>query len=114
MLPNNSNVLIYHKPIDMRKGMARLAILIADELALNPNDGSIYIFYNKNYNKLKFIYWDRNGYCLFYKILEKERFKIPKIIAIRAISHMQLRWLFEGLDIDKVTGFKELKYTTHF
>jgi len=114
MLPNNSKVFIYHKPIDMRKGMNRLAIFIEDELALSPNDGSIYIFYNKNYNKLKFIYWDQNGFCLFYKTLEKEHFKIPKIIALRTISHQQMRWLFEGLDINEITGFKELKYTTHF
>ena len=106
--------MLYHKPIDMRKGILRLALLIAEELLLNPSDGSIYIFYNNKYNKLKCVYWDRNGYCLLYKILEKEQFKIPKIISIKSISLTELRWLFEGLDITKIEGFKELKYTTHF
>ena len=50
MLPNNSKVFIYHKPIDMRKGMNRLAIFIEDELVLSPNDGSIYIFYNNYFD----------------------------------------------------------------
>lgn len=98
----------------MRKGINGLSMLIADSLSLNPSDGSIYIFYNKGYDKLKLIYWDRNGFCLFYKILEKERFKVPKIAALRSLSSEELRWLFDGLDIDKVSGFKSLKYESYY
>lgn len=114
MFPNSGKIWIYHKSIDMRKGINGLSILVADELALNPSDGSIYIFYNKSHSRLKLIYWDRNGFCLFYKILSKERFKIPKLLSLRAISYEQLRWLFDGLDFEKVKGFKSLKYSSYF
>ena len=114
MLPNNCNILLYHKAVDMRKGINGLSILISDEISSNPSDGSVYIFYNKNYRKLKLIYWDRNGFCLFYKILEKEKFKIPKLIELRSISTEQLRWLLDGLDIGKLSGFKSLKYSTYY
>lgn len=114
MLPNHNKVMLYHRSIDMRKGINGLSILVAAELSLNPSDGSIYIFYNNKYNKLKFIYWDRNGFCMHYKVLEKEKFKIPKLIALRSITHEQLRWLFDGLDIDKTQGFKSLNYYHYF
>ena len=45
MLPNSSQVLLYHKPIDMRKGINGLSVMVADALSLDPGDGSIYIFY---------------------------------------------------------------------
>ena len=97
----------------MRKGINGLVIMIADSLLLNPSDGSIYIFYNRSYNKLKLIYWDSNGFCLFYKILEREKFKIPQILSLRSLSYQQLRWLFDGLDIDNTSGFESITYDTY-
>ena len=41
-------------------------------------------------------------------------FKIPNLLSVRSITHDQLRWLFDGLDIDKITGFKSLKYTAFY
>ena len=98
----------------MRKGINGLSIMIADSLLLNPSDGSIYIFYNKSYDKLKLIYWDRNGFCLFYKILVRDRFKISQILSLRSLSYQQLRWLFDGLDIDNITGFQSVTYDRYY
>ncbi len=114
MLLNNARVLLYHKPVDMRKGINGLSIIVSDSLSLNPSDGSIYIFYNKNCSKLKLIYWDRNGFCLFYKVLAKEKFKIPKLLKFQVITAEELRWLLDGLDIEKITGFKSLSYDTYY
>ena len=60
------------------------------------------------------LYWDKNGFSLLYKRLEKERFKIPHLVEARTITYEQLRWLFDGLDIDKIAGFKALKYKAYF
>ena len=60
------------------------------------------------------LYWYKNGFNLLYKRLEKERFKIPKLVASRCITYEQLRWLLDGLDIDKITGFQPLKYNKYF
>ncbi len=114
MLPNNSKMLLYNKSVDMRKSIDGLAIIVCDALRMNPSDGSLYIFYNKKYDKLKMLFWDRNGFNLLYKRLEKERFKIPKLITSKVISYEQMRWLFDGLDINEVKGFKALKYNVFF
>lgn len=114
MLPNNSKILLYNKSVDMRKSIDGLAIIVSDALSMNPSDGSLYIFYNKKYDKLKMLFWDRNGFTLLYKRLEKERFKIPKLVTAQVISYEQLRWLFDGLDINKIKGFKVLKYNVFF
>jgi transposase len=113
MLPNNCQILLYNKTVDMRKSIDGLSIIISEHLHLNPSDGSIHIFYNKQYDKLKMLYWHKNGFNLLYKRLEKERFKIPKLVAARCITYEQLRWLFDGLDIDKITGFQPLKYSKY-
>jgi transposase len=114
MLPNNCQILLCNKTVDMRKSIDGLSIIISEHLNLNPSDGSIHIFYNKQYDKLKMLYWHKNGFNLLYKRLEKERFKIPKLVAARCITYEQLRWLFDGLDIDQITGFKPLKYSKYF
>ena len=110
MLPNNSKILLYSKPIDMRKSINGLSILISEHLNTNPSNGDIYIFHNKAYDKLKLLYWDRNGFCLWYKRLEIEKFKIPLIKENRLISYEELRWLCDGLDINKLSGFKKINY----
>ena len=98
----------------MRKGINGLSVMIADELLLDPGNGSLYIFYNRSYNKLKLIYWDRNGFCLYYKILSREKFKIPKILSVKSINHDEMRWLFDGLDFEKTKGFKPLSYSSYY
>ena len=114
MLPNNCKIMLYNKVVDMRKSIDSLSIIVSDVLSLNPADGSIYIFCNKKRDKLKMLYWDKNGFTLLYKRLEKEKFKIPNLLSVRSITYDQLRWLFDGLDIDKITGFKPLKYTAFY
>lgn len=106
--------MLYNKVVDMRKSIDGLSIIVSSQLNLNPSDGSIYIFCNKKNDKLKMLYWDKNGFTLVYKRLEKDTFKIPHLLSARSITHDQLRWLFDGLDFDKITGFKSLKYNAFY
>jgi len=62
------------EPVDMRKSINGLSVLVADHLELSPLSGSLFVFYNKARDKIKILYWDRNGFCLWYKRLEKHRF----------------------------------------
>jgi len=114
MLPNNCKIMLYNKVVDMRKSIDGLSIIVSDILNLNPSDGGIYIFCNKKHDKLKMLYWDKNGFTLVYKRLEKEKFKIPNLMSSRSITHDQLRWLFDGLDIDKIIGFKSITYSAFY
>ena len=112
--PNTFSALLYRDPVDMRKSIDGLSIIIAGNLSQNPANGTVYIFYNKCFDKIKLLYWDRNGFCLLYKRLEKQRFVIPKIIEDALhLEPEQFRWLLDGLDISKLKGFKTLNYTQH-
>lgn len=75
MESDNLRVLIYSQPIDMRKAIDGLALLVSDQLDESPSSGAWYVFYNRGSDKLKVLYWQRNGFCLFYKRLEKGRFQ---------------------------------------
>ena len=108
---SSAKILMHRTPVDMRKSIDGLSYLVVNEFAANPADGAVYVFFNKQRDKLKLLYWDRNGFCLWYKRLEKERFKIPDIKDIFfEISAENLRWLMDGLDMSKIQGFKILKY----
>ena len=111
MIDFNGSILLYSKAVDMRKAIDGLSILIFNELNLNPTDEIIFVFYNKARDKLKILWWSINGFCLFYKRLEKQRFKIPEIRdKIIYIEPRELRWLLEGLDLTKIKGHKKLKF----
>ena len=64
-----------------RQSINGLSVLVANNLELSPLSGSLFVFYNKARDKIKILYWDRNGFCLWYKRLEKHRFHIPAHIS---------------------------------
>ena len=69
-----SQILIYLPPTDMRKQVAGLAVMVESVLKENPFDRSLFIFCNKRRDIIKAIYFDRAGFCLWMKKLDKERF----------------------------------------
>jgi len=101
------------QPVDMRKSINGLSVLVADQLALNPLNGQMFVFYNRYRDKIKILYWDRNGFCLWYKRLEKHRFHIPTDISGDCIelSSDQLSWLLAGLNISEIKGHAKLHYS---
>jgi transposase len=109
--PDSIRVLIYNIPVDMRRAIDGLSATVAEQLRESPASGTLYVFYNHRKDKLKVLYWERNGFCLFYKRLEKGRFKLPAPgDKTMAISKQQLRWLLDGLDISKIKGHASLSY----
>lgn len=71
---------IYIRPgfTDMRKAINGLALMAQDEMKLNIFEGNVFIFCGKRKRSLKVLYWDRNGFCLWQKRLEKDRYVWPK------------------------------------
>ena len=96
-----SKVKIYIKPghTDMRKQSSGLSLIVSEEMNLDPFSRHLYFFCNKRRNLLKAVYWDHNGFCLWQKRLEKERFPWPEDEQkVRELSSQQLSWLLEGID----------------
>jgi transposase len=99
MLPVNSRVWFYRQPIDFRKQIDGLVILVADTLDKDPVSGQLFIFRNKKADKLKMLYWQDDGFWMFYKRRESSRHKFPATLdATLELSSQQLQWLLSGLD----------------
>ncbi len=71
-------IWVYSEPLDFRKQLNGLIEVVLGELGKRPDDGSLYVFRNRQRNKLKILVWDRNGYFMGYKRLEKGRFYFPQ------------------------------------
>lgn len=93
---------------DLRKGIDGYAAMISSELQRSPTDHSLYIFCNRDRNKLKCLYYDGTGFWLLYKRMDKGHFKWIKSENNEAahITHQQLTWLLEGLKIEQKYAFK--------
>jgi transposase len=96
---------------DMRKSISTLSILVSEQMTLDIFSGSLFVFCNRKRNIIKLIYWDRNGFCLWQKRLEKDLFKWPQTRQdVMAVGVRELAWLIQGLDINH--AHKPLKYST--
>ena len=74
--PAALEVYISTKATDMRKSYDSLASLVEHQIKQNPLSGHIFVFFNKSRNRVKLIYWDKSGYCIFMKRLEQGKFHI--------------------------------------
>ena len=71
-------VYLHRAPVDMRKQMDGLSILAKDVIQQDPMSGSMFVFINARRNKLKILVWERNGFIVWYKRLEQQRFHWPR------------------------------------
>ena len=113
MFVDFAKVKIYVRPgfTDMRKQSNGLSIFVQEELELDPLSGNLFLFCNKRKNIFKVLYWDRNGFCLLKKRLEKDRFPWPKDGGeVAEITEQQLRWLLDGIDFWK--AHKKIEYSS--
>jgi transposase len=87
--------------VDMRKSINGLSALVEQELELNPMIEALFVFCNRGRDKIKLLHWERNGFVLWYKRLEKQRFKWLQSTNTSAITidGYQLNLLLDGLDI---------------
>jgi len=101
-------------PIDMRKAINGLSALVIDIFEKPASCGDLFIFYNRARDKVKLLHWDKNGFGLYYKRLEKGKFKFKKDgDDVIEISQDQLSWLLAGLDFILMDEFSELNYSDY-
>ncbi len=112
-IPSHTRTYLAIGNTDMRKSINGLSILVEDHLELDPFSGHLFVFCNRRRNIIKILYWDRNGFCLWHKRLEKHRFKWPESLEeVIEIDQRGLGWLLDGLDFMRVDAHKALKYST--
>lgn len=97
---------------DMRKGFDTLAVLVRDSLGHDPLSGHLFLFVGRRRDRLKILYWDRDGYALWYKRLEKGTFRMPVAkpdatsIELKA---SELAMLLEGIDLRSIKRRKRFQ-----
>jgi transposase len=102
MIPAGARVLIATKPVDFRKGPDGLAALVR-EAGADPFSGALYVFRAKRADRVKIVWWDGGGLCLFAKRLDEGRFCWPRLQdGVLRLSSSQLLALVEGMDWTRV------------
>ncbi len=116
MRPSDELACVYlcKQPVDMRKSINGLAALVEGTLALNPFAEHLFIFANRRRDKLKILYWEHSGFVLWYKRLEKERFKWPMHLEgdVVTLTGQELNWLLDGYDLRYLKPHQRLEYAT--
>jgi transposase len=110
--PSNSSlkVYLYNQPVDMRKSMNGLSGLVEQQMNASPFSKSLFVFTNKGRDKLKILYWEKNGFVVWYKRLEKERFTWFKDENPKSISVKELNFLLDGYDVFKFRPHQPLYF----
>lgn len=109
-------IYLYRDPVDFRKASQGLAAIVMQELGQDPFAGALYAFTNRQRNKIKCLYWEDNGFVLYYKALAEEKFHWPRKAedSVISLTGQQINWLLDGYDISRLTGHKKLQYDALF
>ena len=106
-------VYLHREPVDFRKSINGLVLLVEQDMSMSPFEKCLFVFGCRRRDKIKVLYWDKTGFCLWYKRLEKAKFKWPRqmkddIIFMRS---EQFDWLLRGFDLSKLTPHQEMFYS---
>jgi transposase len=115
-LPPSVRIFIYSEPTDMRCGFNRLSMLTESIMRKDPFSGHLFVFFNKRADKCKILFWDRTGFCIWYKRLEEgtfERLKNPSKNVSIEVDISKLTWILEGIDLFKARRRKRYERKTH-
>jgi len=107
-------VYLCTSPTDMRKGFDTLAALVRDGLGYDPLDGHLFLFVGRRRDRLKMLYWDRDGYALWYKRLEKGTFRLPVAKPEEAsveLKASELAMLLDGIDLRSIKRRRRFRRT---
>lgn len=99
--PSVRRILAYSEPVDMRKAFDGLLGMVKGVLAEDPLSGSVFVFVNRRKTYLKALYWDRTGFCLFAKRLERGRFRFPQEGATHELTAQVFQLLLDGIELGR-------------
>lgn len=112
-VPKDLPIWLCIQPVDMRKSFDGLSVYITTFLQQNPLTDGLFLFRNKSGDKVKLMYWHRNGLVIIYKRLERGRFKWPKANeGSLTLSRQELELLLDGVDISKLKRLPDLHFTS--
>lgn len=114
-LAENTAIYVAERAVDFRKAIDGLAALVVEQFETPVADGSVYVFYSRDFSRVKCLFWDKNGFVLYQKRMESGRFKFDRTQKEHlTINHQQLDWLLAGLDFRLMSEFPMLNFTHYF
>ena len=110
-----TDIYLYREPVDFRKQSNGLAAIVESALGHNPFSGGLYVFTNRQRNRIKLLMWENNGFVLYYKALAEEKFHWPRTDdEVISLTGQQINFLLDGLDILQMKGHRKLQYSAVF
>ncbi|AGS80609.1 IS66 family insertion sequence element accessory protein TnpB [Leptospira noguchii] len=107
--PGNRKVYLRPGATDLRKSINTLTVIVEGKMKKDPYSESVFLFCNRKKDKLKMLYWDKSGFCLWQKRLEESKFPWPNSEEeVHKIPVERFHWLLNGIDFFK--EHKKLKY----
>lgn len=101
--PSNVRIFLHAQPTDMRKSFDGLCAIVRNVFQADPTDGNLFLFLNRRADRIKMLWWDRDGLALFYKRLEAGTFEMlraPENTAVLEIDPTQLAMLLTGVTVE--------------
>jgi transposase len=106
-------IYLHREPVDFRQSINGLTAVVQASMGLDVFSKSLFVFGNRRRTTIKILFWDKTGFCLLYKRLERDKFKWPrKGDEVMALSSEQFDWLLRGLDISRLTPHTEHYFTS--
>jgi transposase len=108
-----SEIYLHKGTVDGRKAINGLSMIVQASMNKSPFRGGLFVFTNRRRDMVRILYWDRSGYALWMKRLEKEIFRWPLKVEsdVMTLSSLQLSWLLDGLDITRMKTHETLNYS---
>ena len=102
MIPTSVRIFVCTERQDMRRSFDALALAVKERMALDPQSGAMFVFASKRGNRLKVLWFDRNGYCILYKRLHAANFELPESgdgeLPVAAIDARSLFAILRGVE----------------
>ncbi|MDK1025603.1 MAG: IS66 family insertion sequence element accessory protein TnpB [Gammaproteobacteria bacterium] len=107
-------VYLHRQPVDFRKSIDGLSAIVEQSMQLSPFSKQLFVFTNRRRNRVKILFWEDNGFCLYYKRLEKRQFHWPLYLKSNVITlnGQQLNWLLDGYNLKQLILPIAQGYTT--
>jgi transposase len=98
--------------VDFRKQMRGLSVLVQEELELDPFSSHLFAFCNRRRDHVRLLYWERNGFAMWQKKLESDKFPWPRVghQEVVELSGRELNWLLDGMDVFAMKPHDVLSY----
>jgi transposase len=106
-LPPQIRVFLHRTPTDMRKSFHGLIALTEAALKQDPLSGSLFVFFNRQRDRIKILYWGQTGFCIWYQQLQQGTYQLPTADALKAqetveVTRSQLSLILDGIDLASI------------